>query len=95
MAYEAAVDAQVEPVLVSLYQASAVIQDLSWYVESGKLQRKDAMAAEDVALTAAFVKLDDILEQLDLGPFVHAPVLSHESWNQYFSNLPLLEHAKL
>ncbi|KAJ7347090.1 acyl-CoA dehydrogenase NM domain-like protein [Mycena albidolilacea] len=91
MAYEAAVDARVDPVLVSLYEASAIIQDLSWYVESGKVRRKDALAAEDVALTAAFAKLDEFLEQADCGPCVHAPVISQESWEKYVSNLTLLE----
>ncbi|KAF8199854.1 acyl-CoA dehydrogenase/oxidase [Mycena galopus ATCC 62051] len=89
MAYEAAVDARVDPVLVSLYQASAVIQDLSWHVESGKVSRKDAMAAEDLALTAAFVKLDEFLEQADCAPYVHAPISSQTSWDQYVANLPL------
>ncbi|KAJ6594365.1 acyl-CoA oxidase [Mycena capillaripes] len=94
MAYEAAVDAKVDPVLVSLYEASAVIQDLSWYTESGNVRRKDAMAAEDVALTAAFAKLDYFLEQLDLGPFIHAPVISQTAWDKYVSNLTLLERPK-
>ncbi|KAJ7045944.1 acyl-CoA dehydrogenase NM domain-like protein [Mycena alexandri] len=94
MAYEAAVDANVDPVLVSLYEASAVIQDLSWYVESGKMLRKDAMTAEDVALTAAFPKLNLYLEQLDLGPFISAPVISQASWDKYVSNLPLLKRPR-
>ncbi|KAJ7121261.1 acyl-CoA oxidase [Mycena crocata] len=95
MAYEAAVDAHVDPLLVDLYQASAVIQDLVWYVEKGILSRKDAMAAEVVALTESFVHLDKFIDATGCEPYIHAPVVSQSSWDNYVATLPLLGHAKL
>ncbi|KAJ7497718.1 acyl-CoA dehydrogenase NM domain-like protein [Mycena latifolia] len=95
MAYEAAVDAHVDPVLVALYQASAVTQDIAWYVESGTTSRKEAMATEDIALTECFARLDALLKQIDWEPYVHAPILSQSSWDKYVNNLPLLERTKL
>ncbi|KAJ7121250.1 acyl-CoA oxidase [Mycena crocata] len=95
MAYEAAADAHVDPLLVELYQANTVIQDLSWYVESGMLTRKKAMAAEDVALTKAFADLDKFLDATGCEPYIHAPVISQSAWENYVETLPLLERAKL
>ncbi|KAJ6591047.1 acyl-CoA dehydrogenase NM domain-like protein [Mycena vulgaris] len=93
MAYEAAVDAGVDPLLINLYRTGAVIQDLAWYVESGILSRKDAMAADDIALTHAFPKLDEFLEDTGCAPYIHAPIISASSWDNYVGTLPLLEDA--
>ncbi|KAJ7130599.1 acyl-CoA oxidase [Mycena epipterygia] len=95
MAYEAAVNAHVDPLLVDLYQASAIMQDLAWYVESGNLLRKDAMAAEEAALTGSFIHLDAFLQQTGCEPYVHAPLISQSSWDEYVNSLPLLERARL
>ncbi|KAJ7693432.1 acyl-CoA dehydrogenase/oxidase [Mycena rosella] len=95
MAYEAAVDARVDPALVTLYQACAVTEDLAWYVEAGLLSRADAIAAEDAALTDAFAKLDELLAQTDCAAYVHAPIISELSWDSYVGNLRLLGRARL
>ncbi|KAJ6494960.1 hypothetical protein DFH09DRAFT_1052742 [Mycena vulgaris] len=95
MAYEAAVDAHVDPVLLDLYQACAVTEDLAWYVESGSSSRRDAVTAEDTALTNAFAKLDTLLQQTDCEPYITAPVFSQSSWDKYVESLPLIGRARL
>ncbi|KAJ7497731.1 acyl-CoA dehydrogenase NM domain-like protein [Mycena latifolia] len=95
MAYEAAVEARVDPVLVALYEACAVMEDLAWYVEGGLVSRADAVATEDVALTAAFAKLDELVAQTDCAPYISAPVISQASWDAYVGSLPFLGRARL
>ncbi|KAJ7451790.1 acyl-CoA dehydrogenase NM domain-like protein [Mycena galericulata] len=95
MAHEAATDSRVDPLLVDLYHAGAVIQDLAWYVENGIISRKAAMAAEDMALTKSFASLESFLEETRNEPYAHAPVISASSWDNYVESLPLLERARL
>ncbi|KAJ7167205.1 hypothetical protein C8R43DRAFT_1160586 [Mycena crocata] len=94
MAYEAAVDAGVDPLMMDLYQTGAVIQDLAWYVESGTLSRKDAMAADDIALTQAFQNLDTFVEDIGCESCIHAPILSAPAWNRYVAQLRVHEARK-
>ncbi|KAJ6575618.1 acyl-CoA dehydrogenase NM domain-like protein [Mycena vulgaris] len=95
MAYESAVDAGVDPLLLDVYRAGAVIQDLAWYVESGTLSRKDAMAAEDISLTQAFPHLDRFLDETGCAQYIHAPIITASSWDKYVAQLPLLERARV
>ncbi|KAJ6613058.1 hypothetical protein B0H10DRAFT_1806269 [Mycena sp. CBHHK59/15] len=91
MAYEAAVNRGVDPLLIDLYRTGAVIQDLSWYTESRTISRKDAMAADDIALTQAFQNLDKFVDDTGCEPCIHAPIISASSWDRYVAHLPLYE----
>ncbi|KAF7356481.1 Acyl-CoA dehydrogenase NM domain-like protein [Mycena venus] len=95
MAFEAALDAHVEPDLVAVYEASAVLQDLAWYVENGLTTREVAIAKEVDALTRAFVILDQVLDKNGCEPYIHTPILSSSAWANWVATLPLHECAKL
>ncbi|KAJ7637540.1 acyl-CoA dehydrogenase NM domain-like protein [Mycena polygramma] len=95
MAYEAALDAHVEEELVAVYEASAVLQDLAWYVEHGLTTRATAMAKEVDALTRAFSILDQVLDKNGCEPYIHTPILSSSAWANWIATLPLHESAKL
>lgn len=95
MAYEAALDAHVEPELVAVYEASAVLQDLAWYVENGLTTRGTAMAREVDAFNKAFVILDKVLDKNGCEPYIHTPILSSSAWANWVASLPLHESAKL
>ncbi|KAJ6501020.1 hypothetical protein C8R47DRAFT_970613, partial [Mycena vitilis] len=95
MAYEAAIDAHVEPELVAVYEASAVLQDLARYVEHGLTTRATAMAKEVDALTSAFGILDQVLDKNGCEPYIHTPILSSSAWANWIATLPLHESAKL
>ncbi|KAJ7612100.1 acyl-CoA dehydrogenase NM domain-like protein [Roridomyces roridus] len=91
MAYEAALDARVDPLLVDLYQAGAILLDLAWYVENGVTTRQAAIEAEEVALTLATPHLDRFMEESGAEPFIHAPIASDAAWDKYVDSLVLIK----
>ncbi|KAJ7623599.1 acyl-CoA dehydrogenase NM domain-like protein [Roridomyces roridus] len=91
MAYEAALDARVDPLLIDLYQAGAILLDLAWYVENGVTSRQAATEAEEVALTLAFPHLDRFMEESGAEPFIHAPIASGAAWDKYVDSLELIK----
>jgi acyl-CoA oxidase len=87
MAYDAAVAAQVDPVLVDLFVASTVKQNSAWYVEQG-LSRARQNAMESEAIAAVFPRLEEFLEQMDVEPYISAPMMKDEMWEDYVQELP-------
>lgn len=87
MAYEAAVDAEVDPILTNLYLASAVRADGGWYVQNVGHYREEQFAEEDEALEAALPLLDRWIAELEVADYVRAPIVSDEAWARFFGGL--------
>ncbi|TCD67919.1 hypothetical protein EIP91_011783 [Steccherinum ochraceum] len=90
MAYEFAVKAHVDKNLIDLYVVNVIKRDVGWYVEHAGLTQREITAMEDRAVTALMPKLEDILESTGAGPYVHAPILTEESWWKFMDGLPEL-----
>ncbi|EMD40441.1 hypothetical protein CERSUDRAFT_130285 [Gelatoporia subvermispora B] len=88
MAYEAAVQAKVNPDLLALYEAGIVKHDTSWYVEHLGLSRRTQQDMEDRAVSAALPHLEALLEQTGAKPYCVAPIVSDNTWAQFVDNLP-------
>lgn len=87
MAYDAAVDAGVDPALISLFEASSVRQSSAAFVELGlsrAMQRK--MLAD--AVDAVYPQLDTWLDRMGADPYISAPFVTREAWESYVSSLP-------
>lgn len=97
MAYDAAVNANIDPTLVDLYQVSCIKADSAWYVEKLGLSRLAQREMEIRAIDAVFPRLEEFLGQMDLDSYITAPIISDAKWQQYvselqtFSSPPLLQ----
>ncbi|KAG1867589.1 acyl-CoA dehydrogenase NM domain-like protein [Suillus tomentosus] len=89
MAYDAAVDQGVSQCLVDLYLINAVKTDAAWYVENGVFTRKAIMDTEEVALTAALPRLEELLAAMEVEPYVTSPIISDKCWEEFTETLPV------
>ncbi|TFY55180.1 hypothetical protein EVJ58_g8413 [Rhodofomes roseus] len=87
MAYDAAVAAGVESGLIDLYVASCIKLDAAWYVEQLGLSRAEQRAMENSAVDAVFPRLQELFERMDVEPYISAPLISDEKWDQYVKSL--------
>jgi acyl-CoA oxidase len=90
MAYEAAKDAGIDPLVLQLFEAGSVNQDLAWYTEAGLLTQKQALDAEAATLTALFPHLDQLLEHTGAEPYAYAAIGSEDKWEEFVRSLPVL-----
>ncbi|KAA1477375.1 acyl-CoA dehydrogenase NM domain-like protein [Dentipellis sp. KUC8613] len=92
MAYDAAVDAGLDPTIVAVYLASAVKLDSAWYSEKAGFSRVSQALAEDKALSAALPHLEEWLSKLGVEAHVTAPIVSDDRWNSFVGQLEARTH---
>ncbi|KAJ7121122.1 acyl-CoA dehydrogenase NM domain-like protein [Mycena epipterygia] len=88
IAYDAAVESGVDPLIVNLYVVSVLKHDTAWYVEHANLSRSSQRAMERDSVEALYPKLDLLLAMLDVASCITAPIVSDERWNNYVHGLP-------
>ncbi|GCB20523.1 acyl-coenzyme A oxidase-like protein [Aspergillus awamori] len=88
MAHEAAVDAGVDPNFLALYEAGAVRNDSSWYVEQLGLSRASQYDMECQACDSVMSQLDRHLDELGIEPYCTAPMLSPSRWDNFIDTCP-------
>ena len=94
IAYDAAAAAQVDAPLLDLFEVSAVLQDEAWYVECLSISRAELRRREAHALEAVFARLEEYLGEMDVAPYIVAPIVSDEKWEQFFRTLPTLSESR-
>lgn len=87
IAYDAAVEAKLEPCLLDMYVASCVKVDLHWYVENLGLTRREYRNMERAAVEAIYPRLDDLLARMNVDAYVTAPFTSDQKWDEYLGTL--------
>ena len=87
MAYDAAVAAGVRPCLVDLYVANVVKLDPAWYAEHAGLSRAAQLAAEEAAHDAVFPLLGELVSEMDVFAYMHAPIVSDGAWDAFVGGL--------
>lgn len=87
MAYEAAIDANVDLNLLNLYESGVVKQDSAWYVEQGGLGREVQREMEAQAVDALLPQMKDILLASGVQTYSNAPMTSKALWNDFVSGL--------
>ncbi|KAJ7352300.1 acyl-CoA dehydrogenase NM domain-like protein [Mycena albidolilacea] len=87
IAYDAAVEAKLEPYLLDMYVASCVKVDLHWYVENLGLTRREYRNMERAAVEAIYPRLDDLLARMNVDAYVTAPFTSDQKWDEYLGTL--------
>lgn len=83
IAYEAAISANVDPMLVDAYASSCISLDSAWYVENLGLSRKRQEEMSNAALDAILPRLEDFLTKSGVEPYISAPISSLKKWKEY------------
>ncbi|KAJ7863766.1 hypothetical protein B0H14DRAFT_3107587 [Mycena olivaceomarginata] len=87
MAYDAAVDAGLDPKITELYLATAVKFDSAWYSENVELPRHVQDARENEAICAALPCLDEWLVRTGVECYSQVPILSENNWASFVEGL--------
>ena len=87
MAYEAAIDANVDPSLLNLYESVVLKEDSAWYVEQGGLSREIQREMEAQAVDVLLPRMNDLLRASGVQPYSNAPMTSKMLWNDFVSGL--------
>jgi len=91
MAYDAAIEASVDPTLIDVYLASVILSDSTWYSEAKDpavhLSGSEQLEMQLDACTRGVVRLEEWLEKLEVEPYVLAPMVSEEKWDAYEQTL--------
>ena len=95
MAYDAAIEASVDPALIDIYFASAILSDPAWYSETKDpavhLPRSRQLEMQLDACTRGVGRLEEWLDKLGVEPYVLAPIVSDEKWDAYEQMLDAFE----
>jgi len=91
MAYDAAIEASVDPNLIDIYVASIVSTDPAWYSEATdpavRLSRSEQSEMQLNACKKGVVRLGEWLDKLEIEPYVLAPIVSQEKWDAHEQRL--------
>lgn len=94
IAYEAAREAQVDGPLLDLFEIASMLQDEAWYIERLGVTRAQLREREARAIEAVFLHLEEYLAQMDVAPYVVAPIVSEERWEQFLGTLPVFGETR-
>ncbi|OCH86126.1 acyl-CoA dehydrogenase NM domain-like protein [Obba rivulosa] len=89
MAYDAAIAANVIPSLIDLYVASVLKFDSAWYSENAGLPRRAQEQMEVKALDEVLPHLSSLIREMDVLPYVRAPIVSEERWSAFVDSLQI------
>ena len=88
MVYETALVAGVENELIDLFEVGVIKQNLSWYIEAGLLTRSRVREMENRALDAVQSRAEELIDKLDIAPYVTAPIAKESTWESFMQDLP-------
>ncbi|KAL3484306.1 hypothetical protein BJX62DRAFT_244047 [Aspergillus germanicus] len=83
MAYEAATEGNMDPILLRLYEVGAVKSNLAAYVEHGFATRRDVYGAEDECIEELVPRLGELIDHLGVAAYCKAPMLSEQLWEEF------------
>ncbi|KAI9376624.1 acyl-CoA dehydrogenase/oxidase [Aspergillus egyptiacus] len=87
MAFEAAIEAEVDPRIVALYASGIVLEDSAWYTEQGALSRKTQQEMEARAADALVPELERLVAETGAEEYCSAPMTSAELWDGFVAEL--------
>lgn len=89
MAYEAAVSAKVPTPLIDILVLDALKSDVGWYIEHGHITCDRLAKLEAEAVERCMPMLGKWIADMDVEPYVRAPIVSKQAWNSFVEGLPL------
>ncbi|PWY90684.1 acyl-CoA dehydrogenase NM domain-like protein [Aspergillus heteromorphus CBS 117.55] len=80
MAVEAAIDVNIDPRLLALYESGIVKEDPAWFAEQGGLTRQEQREMEALAADAVLPDLAQLVQDTGAQPYSTAPMASRSAW---------------
>ncbi|KAL2830464.1 hypothetical protein BDW59DRAFT_17850 [Aspergillus cavernicola] len=87
MASEAAIEAQIDPKLITLYESGVILEDSAWYAEQGGITRKYQKETEARAADALLPELERLVAGTGAEMYCTAPMASGELWDGFVAGL--------
>ncbi|KAJ0413496.1 hypothetical protein BJY00DRAFT_296816 [Aspergillus carlsbadensis] len=87
MAYEASLEAGIDPRLLALYESGAMLEDSAWYAEQGNISRAAQRELEAQAADALLPEMESLISALGVEKYSSAPMSSGERWNEFVAGL--------
>lgn len=87
MAFEAAVEVNIDSKLIALYRSAVIKEDSAWYVEKSGLSRAIQHEMEAQAADALLPKLNEIVTGSGMQDYSNAPMPSKASWDDFVNGL--------
>ncbi|KAF8264348.1 acyl-CoA dehydrogenase NM domain-like protein [Lactarius quietus] len=94
IAYDAAREAQVDGPLLDLFEIASILHDEAWYVERLGVTRAQLREREARAIEVVFPHLEEYLAQMDVAPYVVAPIVSEEGWERFLGTLQVFGETR-
>lgn len=97
MVYDAAISFGVPQSLIDLYVCDVVKLDLGWYIEHKFLTRAALNDMEDAAISSAQPHIHRWATELQVAPYVTAPIVSDGNWGSFVGALKRYgnDHAEI
>nr|GAT53699.1 predicted protein [Mycena chlorophos] len=67
----------------------AISIHLGWYIERGLLTKRTFREMQGKAVEAVYQQIDALVEKMDVGAYIKAPIVSEEKWDAYLETLPV------
>ncbi|KAJ6497912.1 acyl-CoA oxidase [Mycena vulgaris] len=87
MAYDAAVASKVPQSLIDIFVCNAIKADLGWYVQNQLLTSEALDDMEDSAIERSLPHVEKWVEDMKVGPYIAAPIVSKVAWDGFRSKL--------
>lgn len=92
MAYEAALEASIDPNLLALFEVEMIQTDPGWYIEQLALSRATQAEMEEHAIDALFPRVRELIDQHEaVEPYLTAPMMSSSRWGELQASLPTFD----
>ncbi|KAJ7210493.1 acyl-CoA dehydrogenase NM domain-like protein [Mycena pura] len=93
IAYDAAVNMEVEQCLVDLYVAHCVKADSAWYVQHAGLTEEAQMDMESDAVDAVLPRMSELIAGMGVDAYAVAPITTWARWNSFVESLETFNGA--
>jgi hypothetical protein len=87
IAYEAALEAGIDPRLLALYESGVMLEDSAWYAEQGNISRAAQREREAKAADSLLAEMESLIRAMGVEKYSSAPMSSEEHWNDFASGL--------
>lgn len=89
LAYEAALEADVDKSLLDMYVVSIMGRDPVWFVQNGGFESCEHIdRRRSEVVSAVLPRIDQYLDGLDVNRYVTSPLVTPKAWEEYLPSLP-------
>ncbi|KAG7087174.1 hypothetical protein E1B28_013155 [Marasmius oreades] len=95
MAYEAASEVGIDPLLLDLFYFGCVERDLGWYVENRVMSRQTFFRDEQRAISGLLPSLETLIEKAGMKPYITAKICDEGGWKEFVDGLDVGDNTQI